>query len=130
MTFTPDQEDALVATVELVGRTGATAFECGYLHDDAPVDQAAWWAHAQYRGARIAVENQAGPVQAFDALAKRLLSGAQCQHCRGLVALSPFGAMAFDSTFVDGRRWTVEQAAAAQQCLWRRVGRSWVRGCE
>lgn len=130
MTFTLDQEDAMVATVELVGRTGATNFECGYLHDDVPADQAAWYAHVQYRGARITVENQTGPIQALDALAKRLLTGARCQHCGGLVALSPFGAVAFDGHLADGTKWTMREAAQTTQCLWRRVGRRWVRGCE
>lgn len=130
MTFTQDDEDAMIATTELVGRTGGRELQVGYLHDDVPADKAAWWAHVKYNGARIGVENQPGPVQAFDALAKRLLTGGKCAHCGGLVALSAFGAMAFDSTLADGTKRTAREAAQAKQCLWRRVGPRWVRGCE
>jgi hypothetical protein len=123
-------EDALAATVDLIARTGAKGFEIGYLHDDVPVDQAGWYAHAQYRGTRITEENHCGPIEAAEAIARRLLTGAMCNHCKKLVALSDHGATAFNSTLLDGTRWTVEQARAAGQCRWRRVGPRWVRGCE
>ncbi len=41
-------QDAVTACADLVGRTGATNFTIGYLHDDVPPDQAAWYAHAQF----------------------------------------------------------------------------------
>lgn len=124
-------EDSVIACVDLVGRTGATGFEFGYLHDDVPSDQAGWWAHAQYKGARISVADHKDPVGAIEALAKRLLKGAKCAHCGGLVALSDRGAFAFqDSHLVDGSEWTVEQAAAAGQCRWTRMGRRWEMGCQ
>jgi hypothetical protein len=123
-------EDAMVAAADLVGRTGARGLQVGYLHENAPADQADWYAYVQYQGARIMVEHQVGPVEALDALANRLLTGARCQHCRGLVALSPFGALAFDSMMADGSTWTAAEAAKTTQCLWRRVGRRWIRGCE
>jgi hypothetical protein len=119
----------MIATVDLVGRTGATGLDIGYLHDDVPPDQADWYASVQYKGARIIVERQRGPIEALEELGKRLLTGAQCHHCKGLVALSPFGALAFNSTLADGRRWTVEDAKKAPQCLWKREGRHWVGGC-
>jgi hypothetical protein len=121
-------QDAVTACADLVGRTGATGLEIGYLNDDPPH---LWYAHAQFRGARISVEDQPGPVEAADALCRRLLAGAQCQHCHGLVALSDDGAFAYRSaTMVNGRKWTAEEAAAAGQCRWRRMGDRWVRGCE
>lgn len=124
-------DDALRAAVELVGRTGATSFEIGYLHEDVPVEEAAWYAHAQYKGARITVENKASPVEAAEGLARRLLAGAQCQHCRKLVTLSDAGAMARDTVLTNGTRWTAEQqAAAGGLCRWRRMGSTWKRGCE
>lgn len=123
-------EDALQACADLVGRTGATGLQFGYLHDDVPPDQAGWYAHAQYRGARITVDDQRGPIEAADALCRRLLVGAKCVHCSKLVALSDDGAVAYDSTLVDGTRWTAEEAARAGQCRWRRVGPRWARGCE
>lgn len=123
-------EDALIACVDLVGRTGATGFQIGYLHDDVPADQAGWWAHAQYRGARLSAQDHKSPTDAADALARRLLEGAKCAHCGGLVALSDAGAVAYESHLVDGTPWTVEQARAAGQCRWTRAGRRWERGCE
>lgn len=124
-------EDALFAAVDLVGRSGATQLEFGYLHDDVPVEEADWWAHARYRGARISEEHHRGPVEAAEALARRLLTGAKCKPCGRLVALSDTGAIAYENAaMVDGTRWTAEQAAAAGQCRWRRDGARWVRGCE
>lgn len=123
-------DDALAAAVDLIGRTGAQGFEIGYLHDDVPIEAAGWYAHAQYRGARITEENHRGPIEAAEALARQLLTGAMCNHCKKLVALSDDGAVAFNGTLLDGTRWTAEQARAAGQCRWRRVGPRWVRGCE
>lgn len=122
--------DAIKACADLVGRTGATDFEIGYLHDDVPVEKAGWYAHAQYRGTRLTVQDQAGPVQAADALCHRILTGGQCFHCKRLVALSDEGAVAFESRLVDGTPWSVKAAAKAGQCRWRRIGPRWVRGCE
>jgi len=120
-------EDAFMAAADLVGRTGARHFEIGYL-DDTPPHR--WYAHAQYRGARITCENQPDPVAAAEGLARQLLTGAQCQHCGRLVTLNPAGAYAHDSTLMDGRPWTAQQQTDAGVCYWRRRGRTWVRGCE
>lgn len=123
--------DAAVAATELVGRTGAKGLEFGYLHDDVPIDQAAWYAFAQYKGARIIEENHRGPVEALEALARQILTGAKCNHCGGLVALSDRGALAYAaSTLIDGTPWNIEQTRDTKQCRWRRVGRTWKRGCE
>lgn len=124
-------DDATVAAADLVGRTGATQFKIGYLHDDVPPEEAGWYAHAQYRGARITVEDQPGPAEAADALARRLLTGAKCYHCGGLVTLSDDSAFAFHrARTVDGVRWDIEQSAAAGWCRWRRIGNRWEGGCE
>lgn len=122
-------EDALVAAAELAGRAGARHFQVGYLHEDVPVAEAAWYAHAQYRGARITCEGQASPTGAADGLARRLLTGAKCTHCGRLASLDPQGAYAHDATLVDGTPWLAEQQAAAGICYWHRAGRTWVRGC-
>lgn len=124
-------QDALVAAIDLVGRAGAGQFQVGYLHDDVPVAAADWYAHAQYKGRRIIVEHHVGPVEAAEALAVRILTGAKCAGCQSLVALNDDGAFACDDAeMADGTRWTAEEAAAAGQCRWRRVGRRWVRGCD
>lgn len=104
-------DDAVEACVDLIRRTGATGFEIGYLHEDVPVEEAGWYAHARYRGARITVDDQPGPVEAADALSRRLLTGAHCQHCGRLVTLSA-------------------PIARPAQCRWRRMGNKWTRGCE
>lgn len=123
-------EDALFAAVDLVGRCGATGFEFGFLHDDVPVDQAGWYAHAQFKGARVTEENHRGPVEAAEALARRLLTGAKCVSCGGLVALSDAGAIAYrEATMADGTIWTAQQARAAGLCRWKREGAVWKRGC-
>lgn len=122
-------DDAAVAAVDLVGRTGATNLDFGYLHEDAPVAQAGWWAHAQYRGSRITVENQPGPVEALEALARRLLTGARCTHCQGLIALSDGGAVAHPGQMLDGTTWTEGELRTVHQCRWRRMGPRWERGC-
>lgn len=123
-------QDALLACTDLVGRTGAKGFEIGYVHDDAPTDQAGWYATAVYRGAKVIADDHPGPLEAAEALAVRLLTGAKCK-CGKLVALGPDGAFAFfDAPMADGSRWTAAQAAAAGQCRWRRVGSRWFRGCE
>lgn len=122
-------EDAIIACADLVGRAGATGFQIGYLHDDVPAEEAGWYAHAQYRGARVIAEDHPGPVEAAEALARRLLTGAKCR-CGRLVALSDHGALAYGARLVDGSTWTPEQAAKAGQCRWTRNGRTWTPGCD
>lgn len=127
--ITPADDDRLIAAVELVGRTGAKAFEIGYLHDDVPADQAAWYAHAQYQGTRITAENHTHPCDAAEELARRLLTGAKCA-CGKLVALSGDGAFAYRQAHMsDGSTFTAEQAADAGLCRWKRDGRHWVSAC-
>lgn len=123
-------DDAIVAAVDLVGRAGAEGFEIGFLHDDVPVEDAGWYAHAQYRGTRIIEEDHRGPTEAAEALARRLLTGAKCR-CGRLVALSDGGAVAFPGArMADGSTWSGAEIEAAGQCRWTRQGRRWVRGCE
>lgn len=120
--------DAVKACADLVGRTGARSFECGYLEDDVP--EPGWYAVAVYKGAKIIAEDKVSPAEACDKLAARLLTGAQCQHCKKLVTLDARGAIARDATLIDGRKWTAEQQkAAGGLCYWTRPGDKWVRGC-
>lgn len=123
-------EDAVKACADLVGRTGARQFECGYVHENVPVADAGWYATAVYKGAKLTAEDKASPAEACDALAARLLTGGQCQHCKGLVALTDAGAFAYNSaTLATGQRWDAEDAARAPQCRWTRTGARWERGC-
>ena len=98
--------DAVVACADLVGRAGASGFEIGYLHDDVPIEQAGWYAHAQYRGARLTVEDRCSPSEAALALAERLLRGAACR-CGDQVTLN------------DG-----------PGCRWQLQGERWQPGCD
>jgi hypothetical protein len=118
---------AVKACADLVGRTGARQFECGYTSDDPPHR---WYATAVFKGAKITAEDKGSPAEACDKLAARLLTGAQCQHCKRLVTMDARGAMARDVTLIDGREWTAEQQkAAGGLCHWTRPGDKWVRGC-
>jgi hypothetical protein len=121
-------QDAIVAAADLVGRTGARELQVGYLHDGVPAEDAAWYAHAQYRGARIIEENHRGPGEALDALARRLLGGARCR-CGALVALSDRGAVAFPGRMADGSTWGEGAIRAAGQCRWTLVGSRWEPSC-
>lgn len=124
------QEDKVVAAADLVGRAGATGFEIGYLYDDVPPEQAAWYAHAQYKGARIIAENHPHPADAAEALAVKLLTGAKCK-CGRLVALDTDGAIAFRKpVMADGSTFTAAEARRAGQCRWRREGKRWTSGCD
>jgi hypothetical protein len=122
--------DAVKACADLVGRTGAKEFECGYVHENVPVDQAGWYATAVYKGAKLTAEDKASPAEACDALAERLLTGGQCQHCKGLVSLADDGAFAYrKAVLATGERWDAADAAKAGLCRWTRTGGRWERGC-
>jgi hypothetical protein len=124
-------QDALDAAVDLIGRTGAKGFEIGYLHDDVPAAKADWYAQAQYQGARIISENHPGPVEAAEGLARKVLTGAKCTHCHGLIALSDTGATFYPGNHLpDGSVFTEKEARSRKQCRYRRVGPKWVRSCQ
>jgi len=133
MTADLDQ-DALDAALALIPRTGAKHLEIGYLHDDVPMAEAGWYATATYQGAKIITEDHKGPVEAAEALARQLLTGAMCTHCHGLIALSDLGATVYPrAARTDGSTWTdaeVQAVRDAPQCRYRRMGNRWVRGCE
>lgn len=114
MGLLPRDADIIVATVDLVARTGARDFNLSYLHDDKPVSEAGWYAEAFYCGARIIAENMPGPIQACEALAHRLLAGQRCKGCDSRVVLSPFTTL----------------VVAERTCLWTRIGPRWKAACE
>lgn len=123
-------QDAMYAALDLVGRTGAQGLEFGYLNEGVPIEKADWYAHAQYRGARITVEHHTGPVEALEALARRLLDGGMCARCGGLVALSDDGAMAYpNAVWADGEKRDLAALRANPLCRWRRMGPRWEPGC-
>lgn len=129
----PDlDQDALDAAIDLVGRSGAQSFEIGCLREDVPITEAGWFAQAVFNGGiPVISENHQGPVEAAEGLARRLLTGAKCVHCEGLIALSDAGALLFQGApLSDGSTFTEGEARSRKQCRYRRVGPKWVRGCE
>lgn len=106
-------EDAVIACVDLVGRTGAKDFEIGYLRDEeseghpVPSSEAGWYAKCTWQGHKLVVDEQSGPSEAADGLSRRLLSGGLCTHCKKKVTLG---------SDPDG-------------CRWRRMAERWERGC-
>lgn len=69
--------------------------------------QAGWYAHVKYRGARITVDDRRSPTEAAMALAERLLRGAACR-CGKTVTLNDRGG----------------------GCRWRLLGKKWEPGCD
>ncbi len=127
--MTAEARNAIDAIADLAGRCGAREFQIGYLHDDVPLDEMAWYAQLKFQGTRLIVENQPSPAAAAQGLAERILTGAQCR-CGKLVALSDDGAVAYHSaTLIGGEKWTRDQAQAAGQCRWRLVGVRWEPSC-
>jgi hypothetical protein len=108
--------DAAVAIGDLVGRTGATAFQVGYVRDagDPGFEYLGpgWNATAFYRGSRLFVEDRPDVVDACDALARLLLNGGHCTRCARR-----------SSTFT---RWHDDPRV----CSWRRIGDRWTADCE
>lgn len=100
-------EDIVVAGYDLGMRAGARQVQIGWLHDGVPFEDAGWYAHATYRGARITVDGRRSPSEAAQALAERLLRGATCK-C--------------------GLKVTLSDLAAG--CRWRLVGKRWESGCD
>lgn len=123
---------AALAHADLVGRTGATELQVGYLRDGVPVEEADWWATAKYRGADVTVEHYVGPVEALEALARRLLTGGRCTACNGAITLA--GSNGNGQAPGQVPRNPVQSPAVAAPapagCQWRREAGRWVRGCD
>lgn len=100
--------DAFMACADLVGRAGAKSFDFGYMNEDAKtVEDAQWYASAQYRGTRLFVDNHASPTGAAMALAEKIMRGAMCK-CGEPVALTD----------------------DAPGCRWRLMGKRWESTCK
>lgn len=127
--MTPDDENRVIAAADLTGRTGATSFELGCLHEDVPVAEAGWYATAYYKGMRIIAENHSDPCEAAEALAVKLLTGAKCM-CGKIVTLDGISAFAFiNPVMADGSSFSVDDAVKAGQCHWKRTGKRWNSAC-
>jgi hypothetical protein len=103
----PFDGDLLTAHIDVLGRMGCSGFEIGYVHDDVPVEQAGWYAHVNYQGMRQIEADHPGPLQAAEALARRLLDKGGCK-CAARITLDPTDADVPDRCYwqiVNGRRW-------------------------
>ena len=83
-TMTDEQsKERLMALVELIGRTGAQAFQLRYSDDEQPV---VWIAVAGYkrdpRNMVYEVGASTSPDRAAFRLAEALVDGGQCTHCK------------------------------------------------
>ena len=103
----PFDGELLTAHVDVLGRMGCSGFEVGYVNDDVPVELAGWYAHVNYQGMRQIEADHAGPLQACEALARRLLDGGGCK-CAARVTLDQADADVPGRCWwrvVDGKRW-------------------------
>jgi hypothetical protein len=138
-------EDAMVAAADLVGRSGARSFQVGWDCPHTPDEEdghtcpdVTWHAHAQYRGARLTEERHRGPVEAAEALARRLLTGATCR-CGRLATLTDTGGVAFDRPRsaiqaqlreIGLEMVSAKRAAKVGFCRWTRNGKRWEPSCD
>lgn len=108
MTYDFD-EDALMASADLIRRAAASEFQIGSMDDDdVPIEEARWFCKARWGGEMLVEEDHVGPVEAADALAARVIAGGMCVHCMRPMALG---------------------GDDPATCSWERQGRQWVRGC-
>jgi hypothetical protein len=107
--------DAIVACADLVGRSGGKDFEVGYLDETAAIEDARWYATASFLGAKVIIDEQPSGALACELLARKLLEGGQCVHCRRVVTVRGEGVGALS---IFGRR-------GPKTCLWIRDGERW-----
>jgi len=99
-------DDVVMACADLAERAGARDFEFGYVHEGVPVEEAGWYAHVNFKGARVIVQDHTSPTNAAFALAQKLLANGLCR-CGERVTLTDFNA----------------------GCRWRLMGPRWEPGC-
>ena len=82
--LTPEQTDALVACVDIVGRMGAREFQIRYSDDEEPT---VWFCVCVHRDGH-AVAAGMDPISAAYKLAQEVVDGGVCAHCRRVSALT------------------------------------------
>lgn len=100
--------DEVLAAADLADRAGAKQFKLGYLHDHVPIEEAQWYAYAEYTGHSIGVENRRSPQDAATELAERILQDGLCRCGRPVTLYEQ----------VEGK------------CRWQRVGKRWESSCD
>jgi hypothetical protein len=87
-------EGRLLASMDLICRTGAAESQLRYSDDEQPC---VWLAVAKYRDGRWETAAGHEPVEAALRLAELLVDGGQCTHCKRPTALEAGDA----ATFLD-----------------------------
>lgn len=131
----PDARQVLNASIDLFIRCGASEFDFGYLHENVRSQDADWYAYVAFRGTRITIEHQRGPIEALDALAARLLDGGMCTTCTRICTTRPDGVVVRATVDIhNGSKVSQEEAAANVRrngaCHWVRDGERWYSGCD
>jgi len=129
--WTPAHDEALIASVDMIGRTGARQLQFGFANDSAEtVAEADWWASAYYRGARIMVQHETDALAAVAGLVRKLLQGAYCK-CGRVVTLYEHWATVGNKEVLHGRGfWSKQEQVNAGSCRWSRRGARWESSCD
>lgn len=109
------QRRHVLALTHLADRAGARDLEVGYLHDDVPIEEAAWWARVGYQGAHLTSENHASPGDAALGLATKIIEGSLCRCRRRASTILAEGAS-------DGQ--------GGEICRWTLIEDRWTPGCD
>lgn len=84
MSTSPTDDPRFVASVDMLGRTGATSFQIRYDDEQDPV---VWVAVAQW-GAVFECAAGMNPLKAVLRLLEHVVDGGKCTHCRRPTAVS------------------------------------------
>lgn len=107
----PDVKARMSAALEMLGRTGAAAFELSY---DDDLDPIRWTATVTYRGTKL-WRTTLHPVTATEALLAEVIDGGACTTCGRPTAVLLHGA--------------IPDGAPLGVCYRYRLGARYVRSC-
>lgn len=105
-----EDEQRIVAAMDVTARVGAREFKLTCVNPDAPVPLLRWEANAAYEGTPVTSGVQDDIITAVEVLACRVLALCSCVACGRAIVLAG-----------DEDEATV--------CHWRRFGNRWVAGC-
>lgn len=86
MSFPPEVQRKLNATLDMLRRVGARSVSIRYQDDDEPT---VWMVMASFDGDRHEVDAALDPIRAGLRLLERLIDGGQCNHCKRPTGLEP-----------------------------------------
>jgi hypothetical protein len=123
-------EDAIAAALDLAKRSGWRSVEIGYKREGTATWRAGWYVTAiMANGHPVHLGDYASPVEAADALAEHILTGAKCR-CGKPVAIGDRPArLLLPTTHLDGTTWGPDAVRELGTCRWRREGARWDSTC-